>query len=129
MCMIDNSDGPLEMCNARTVKGRKEHCCTECGRTLARGESHELVTGFFDGHWVAYRTCAHCLVAVEWLRAECDGHIFTAVQEDIHEHLDSGYGFGLARLVAGMRRKWARFDGRGLMQIPRMPKLSTNKSA
>lgn len=122
--MIDDSDGPLEMYSARQVTGRKEHRCTECGRTLPRGESHQLVTGFFDGHWVAYRTCAHCLVAVEWLRAECDGHIFTAVLEDIQEHLDSGYGFGLARLVVGMRRRWARFDSAGLMAVPKLPRLS-----
>lgn len=124
MCMIDNSDGPLEMCSTRQVKGRKEHHCTECGRTLPRGESHELVTGFFDGHWVTYRTCSHCLVAAEWLRAECGGSLFRGVQEDIHEHLDSGYGFGLARLAVGMRRRWTRFDGNGIMAIPRLPRLS-----
>lgn len=124
MCMIDNSDGPLEMYDSKIVKGRKEHRCNECGRTLLRGESHELVTGKFDGTFVAYRTCIHCLVAVKWLRTECGGHIFTGVQEDIEEHLAEGYGLGVARLAVGMRRKWLRFDGGGLMPVPRMPKLA-----
>jgi len=125
MCMIDEADGRLEFYNARMVIARKPHRCGECGREINRGETYHAASGKFEDKVDTYRTCAHCRVAGEWLERECGGHLIGDIEEDIWDHcLEGVYGFDLARLVAGMRRKWQRFDGRGLMAIPRMPKLT-----
>jgi hypothetical protein len=125
MCMIDDADYRLEFYNAKMVAARKQHRCCECGRDIQRGEIYHSASGKGDGRVERYRTCGHCRVAGEWLEKECGGHLIGGIEEDIHEHLQEGaYGFGLARLAAGMRRKWARFDGKGLMAIPVLPGLS-----
>ena len=43
--------------------------------------------------------------------------------EEIQEHADDYHEirFGMLRLKAGMRRKWKRFAGEGLMPIQPMP--------
>lgn len=125
MCMIDYADGRLEFSRAKNVKGRKAYHCYECGRDIQLGEVHHSMSGKFDGTVETYRTCLHCRVAGEWLERECGGHIIGGIEEDIHEHrLEGVYGIDLTRLEVGMRRKWQRFDGCGLMPIPRMPKVS-----
>lgn len=125
MCMIEQADGRLEFYRAKMVKARKAHRCEECGRVISLGEIHHSASGKFDGKVETYRTCAHCRVAGEWLERECGGHLIGGISEDIHEHwLEGGYGIGLIRLGVGIRRQWARFDGAGLMPIPRLPKLS-----
>lgn len=75
----DIQDGP------RTVVGRKQHHCCECGRPIARGESHRYFKGLFEGHWHTYRWCTQC----SELRADledsgwcvCLGEIYDVLNE------------------------------------------------
>lgn len=130
MCMIDDADGPADWSNDRWHKARKAHRCDECGRQIAVGERYRYCAMKWDGEIDQYHTCAHCVVAEEWLRVECRGWIFGAVKEDLSGHLvygpwstdESRQPFKVnkpARLLAGMCRKWLRFDGSGeLMAVP-----------
>jgi hypothetical protein len=132
MCMAEGAD-PASVYREKIVTARKQHRCDECGRPIECGERYQYVFAIWEGSPGAYHTCQHCLVAQDWLRAECGGWLFEGVEEDISEHVMGagavfdavrGYGSGPARLVVGIRRKWRRFDGAGLMPIPSAPAIS-----
>lgn len=124
MCMVD-FDGHWEFLNVKTQKARKEHICNECWRTIKPGEEYEYSFGRFDGEAQEHKTCTHCQVPTAWLAQECGGSLYEMVLEDIEDHLKGGsFRYDLARLAVGMRRKWKRFTGNGLMPIPALPKLT-----
>lgn len=123
MCMIDDGD-PCQIYHARDVRAaRKTHRCDECGREIAIGESYRHAFGVYDGYPFDCHTCDRCTIAQRWLVNNCGGFVHEAVREDIEEHVREypALGFGLSRLVIGMRRKWVRFDRAELMPVPQMP--------
>lgn len=122
MCAIDGGEMyyPYRVQNVK--RARKEHRCDECNRTIAIGESYRYAFGVLDGDANHHHICAHCRVAADWLIDNCSGYLHCGVLEDIQEHVDQYRYFGLARLKAGMLRKWRRFGGDGLMPIPRQAK-------
>jgi hypothetical protein len=124
MCMIDGADYTWDFYTQKTPTARKAHRCYECGRTIEAREVYDLLTAKGPEGIERYKTCAHCLVARNWLFAECGGYLAGGVGEDIDEHVSEGYGFGVARLSVGMRRQWQRFTGAGLLPVPKMPKVS-----
>ena len=69
--------------------------------------------------------CSHCVVGVRWLIINCGGYIGSDVRDELREHAEeyhhTPHAVPLLRLVAGMRRKWKRFDGKGMMEIPALP--------
>lgn len=125
MCMFDPGDDSPSVYRETMVTARKQHRCGECGRDISPGERYQYVFGVWDNQSGSYRTCAHCRIAQRWLQSNCDGWLFGCVLEDIQEHAlgmgvfnhRDGYGSEPARLVVGMRRKWQRFDGIGLMGV------------
>jgi hypothetical protein len=121
--MADLSDGDFDFATHEDRKARKEHRCGECWRTIAKGETYRLHTSCYDHYVCTSKVCAHCQVACRWLSQNCGGWIFEAVREDIHEHVSEypGLALPLLRLEVGMRRKWRRFDGAGLMRAPVPP--------
>lgn len=125
MCMVDYSDGCSIVLHDRNQKARKEHKCSECYRTIQRGETYNVQRCVFDGQADTYKTCAHCQVVQSWLQKECGGYMYQGVHEDIDQHRHEGYGFGVTRLSAGMSAGWKRKDGR-LFPIPRLPKITEN---
>jgi len=129
MCMIDGCDEYYDSWSVKSVKARKPHVCKECGREIAIGETYTRESYLIRGDgWGSVPHCSHCDVACQWLRAECGGWLTHGVYEDIAEHAYEydrhPARYALYRLKAGMRRKWKRFDGAGLLPIPRMPALS-----
>lgn len=125
MCLVHDADGDWTELADETRRARKEHRCSECGRTIAVGESYQYIVGKSEGELCDSRCCAHCRVAREWLSVQCHGYLQGGVQEDIDEHAQLGWLDGgllphvwLLRMVVGMRRGWQRFDGHGLMPVP-----------
>lgn len=58
-CECDADVGP-SVYDGRTVVARKEHKCTECGRTINPGEEYEYVFGVWDGAAQTFKTCEEC---------------------------------------------------------------------
>ena len=131
MCMIDDADEHFQFYRESPKVARKDHQCYECQRVIHCGERYYYATAKSASSSIdQYHTCAHCHVAQEWLMAECGGFLSGGVGEDIHDHwLEGGHGFGLARLDVGISRKWRRFDGVGLMALPKIPSLSARKQS
>lgn len=45
---------------ASASKSRISRRCCECGNRIWRGEIYELYSGFYDGAWDTWHTCADC---------------------------------------------------------------------
>jgi hypothetical protein len=128
MCLIDDGADPAEFTSERWQRARKPHKCVECHRMISIGERYRYCVIKYDGSIDTYHTCAHCTQAEEWLRVHCHGWLFDHVQEDLEGHLTSRWSADEerevvrpsvpARLLVGMRRKWRRLDGNGLMKAP-----------
>lgn len=122
MCAVDDADGYCKTLQQSMRKAAKPHRCTECRRIIQAGETYLYEYTKFDGETDSHRTCQHCQVARHWLSENCGGWLYGGVEEDIHDHAESGmYGFGVKLLAVGMSRKWTRKDGR-MWPIPRLPK-------
>jgi hypothetical protein len=70
------------------------------------------------------KLCQHCQIGADWLREECGGFCQDGVKEEIFEHAQDYRSLSLYRLSVGADRKWQRFDGAGLMPVPKLPPLS-----
>jgi hypothetical protein len=105
---------------------KKQYSCGECERCIEPGERYRYTFIIYDGEARSEYTCFQCVVAQEWLRVHCHGWLFHGVAEDLAQHCEYG-GWSVdgerqlvkvsapARLVVGIRRRWKRFDGNGLM--------------
>lgn len=122
MCYID--DGiPSEVFVAHDRTARKDHQCTECGRTIARGERYRYTFTVTEGRAETDKTCAHCMVGRGWMLENCGVYYLGHLMSDMLEHAEEYPDLkdGLLEIVAGMRRKWRAFEGDGLMPAPTMP--------
>lgn len=122
MCRID--DGELVTVNKTEYRvAAKDHKCTECNRTITKGEKYKHDSALYDGSWSTYKTCQHCQTGMKWLEKECGGYIWTEVIEEIHEHADEypKMAFPLLKFVVGARRKWKGFGDNSMMPIPNLP--------
>lgn len=122
MCNVDYD--PPSAYWERRPKARKAHTCGECRRQIEPGEIYFRASGIWDGSPNSYVMCDRCDVAREWLWQECHGFYFEMIGEDIIEHAREYRRSDLGRLAVMMRRKWKRFDGSGLLPVPKMPALS-----
>jgi hypothetical protein len=122
MCRADDCDSPT-ISRSETRRARKLHRCSECGRQIAKGEIHRYHFCVYDGDVSTPRTCEHCCVAEDWLRANCGGYVIEQVIEEIREHAEEypALALPLLRITVGAKRKWWRFDGAGFLGIPKMP--------
>jgi ribosomal protein S14 len=124
MCMIDDGEGHVTMLSEADPVARKAHECKECGREIALGERYHVDRFIWERKLVTHKVCAHCMVARQWLRDECGGWLFGAVEEDIREHAHSGdYPMGVHRLAVGMAWKWRTPTGK-LLPVPKVPQTT-----
>ena len=120
MCRADGADSWPEFSTYEMRKAIKKHKCEECGRDINPGESYAYEALKFEGEFYQHKTCQHCLVPIDWLKINCGGYIFGEVCDEIKEHAEeySKLALPLMRLVVGMKRRWRKFNGEGLMTIP-----------
>jgi hypothetical protein len=123
MCMTDYD--PPSVYSKQERIARVAHDCSECGRTILKGEPYQYVSGIWDGYASSHSTCSHCEVVQAWLLENCHGFMHTQIGEDIEGHARDYNRPDLARLFVGMRRKWARFKPAAFegMQVPKLPRL------
>jgi hypothetical protein len=119
MCMVDDVDRVLVL-GAVIYVAKKEHKCGECTRVIRSGEKYLRERFVFDGEPSTHRTCSHCQVVRHWLSGECGGWVYGAIEEDIREHAEGGYGLPVIKLAVGMRRNWTTRKG-ALMTVPTLP--------
>lgn len=124
MCLIEDAEGHTHMFNNQHRTARKDHKCGECWRTINKGEKYYATSGVGEDGFFSTKTCSHCKIAQEWLTKQCRGFCYGMVEEDIREHLsDHSYQspLSLGKIAVGIKRKWQRYDGQGLMAEPKMP--------
>lgn len=100
----------------RVNAARKEHCCSECRRTIKAGEPYEIAFGIWEGEARTYKTCKHCLSLREWVKAHvpCFCWAHGQVRSDAIDtargwsHEAPGLLFGAWRREAAIRRERAR---------------------
>ncbi len=121
MCMMDDADGMVNVLSEARPLAKREHRCSECGRTIGPGEQYLREAFRWDGEFQSHKTCKHCEVARNWLSAECGGWCYGGVEEDVREHcFGHGYGMDLYRLAVGMAWRWRTPRGR-LLPVPADP--------
>ena len=122
MCNIDYDPPSVSVTTNPTA--RKPHACAECRREIAPGETYRRNFGVWEGAANTFKTCAHCCVGQDWLLSNCDGFMHSQLLDEVHEHAEEypKIRLGMFRLEVGIRRKWTRFDGAGLLPVPPMPR-------
>ncbi len=120
MCRIDGADRS-EVYSESTHRARKEHKCYECRRAIMPGEVYRRVFTVTEGDASSMKVCGHCIVAQDWLISNCGGYVYGEVREEIEEHAQEYRALSLARIAVGMRRKWRRLRGDGLLAVPPSP--------
>lgn len=83
--LSSNSDGPSATVHTmRTRRAAKDHRCSECRETIARGKRYEYVTGCWDSSWSTYRTCLSCVEIRDHF--QCEGWIYGQLWPDLEEN-------------------------------------------
>lgn len=130
--MIDDADDADERCTVLFEKrqvARVQHRCKECRRPIEKGETYLNERLLFEGRVTTHKTCSHCLVARQWLAAECGGWIYEGVKEDIAEHVDElTYPFEVKLLYIGMKRQWKTKQGTS-WRLPKLPQTTHQRMA
>lgn len=121
MCMIDDCDERVNILSDREYTARKPHKCGECGRQISPGERYKVEFGVISGHTERYKTCAHCLVARQWLSDNCGGWVYEGIEEDFREHAQDYQRFDLCRVAVGMANQWETRKGQR-MPVPKLPR-------
>lgn len=109
MCRIEWCDEGPEFFSESFRTAAKDHRCRECYRTIAKGERYSYDAGKWNGEFRSVKTCAHCVVARQWIQIVCGGWVYTEVLEELIEHWQEETelrSITLARLIAGMKQKW-----------------------
>lgn len=122
MCAVEDAE-PADFAAAQHFTARKEHSCSECKRTIRKGERYLRAVFFSSGVKRCYvsKQCKHCQAATNWLHIQCGGFVYDEVLEELVEHWGDGYSsVWLGRVIVNMRRGWTRKDG-SLVDVPGRP--------
>jgi len=98
MCAIDGCE-PWSVVRHEQRTAGKEHACSECHRTIRRGERHEYTAGrtLDTPQWLTSRTCAHCQAAGRWLDVMCGGWPIGVLYDELRDHWEEGYASPVPR--------------------------------
>src|SRR5271167_2541790 len=107
MCSTDYD--LAEPYSEKIVTAKKDHECTECHRIIKTGEKYQYIWGVWARKTNTFKSCRHCIIPQEWLRAECDGWLLGGLEGEIEEHFWDYRKMFLARMLVGIRRKWKKF--------------------
>lgn len=104
MCSLDYEIASVYCENYR--KSRKQHVCSECGRTIEKSEKYKHVFGVWENKVSVFKTCLYCLEPQDWLRKECGGFLHGNLEDEILEHASEYRKMFLYRWLIGIRKKW-----------------------
>ena len=90
---IDSFDDGPAVFDAKMVRARSDHTCTECAETIPPGHIYERVRGLWDGDWITYKTCGRCYDLRR--RFFPHGFYFTGLVDEWVEHFGFDYREGL----------------------------------
>ena len=84
-CPLSGNDGEGPTVHQESrPRAAKEYSCTECRKTIRKGEHYELVKGMWDKHWSTYRTCLLCVEIRNHFA--CEGWIYEQLRSDLEEN-------------------------------------------
>lgn len=87
---------------------RKEHRCTDCGRTIRPGETYRRGVNFDGGAWT-WKDCRHCDYVLRKYDIAWDGEYSP---DTFVEWAGDGFqDLTEARLQAGYRKRWTTAGG------------------
>lgn len=66
--MSYSAEGSYELYDEKRRKARKDHRCSACRETIARGQQYTRVFLVYDGSWEVLRRCQRCQAIHEHLR-------------------------------------------------------------
>ena len=108
-------DESVQMLSERNPKARKDHRCSECGRSIAKGETYRAETWLWEGDLDSAKVCSHCLQVRRWLSAACDGWVYSELESDLAEHVTGDEKYlrtsALTRLLRWMVADWRDRSG------------------
>jgi hypothetical protein len=110
MCAVDDCE-PWQVYNDTRPVARKRHCCSECGRDVAVGETYLRIQGLCDDRWDTHKICRHCEALSAFMIVLCSGYPLGDLYGELVEHWREGYAsIPLGRLMVAMKHRW--HDGR-----------------
>lgn len=87
------------VCHSENRQARKQHRCSECGRTIRPGERYEHVWGVWSGSPGMFKTCSICVSLREYVSAHipCFCWNYSNMRQEAIEMLReyAGYAGGL----------------------------------
>ena len=113
MCAIDFAD-PADVSEFVSRRACKEHKCSDCNRTILKGERYEHCSWLYDERWSREHICQHCVWAAEWLKKYCRGYVVGGIHEDLCDHWYDSPDYrtiDLARRIIGIRKGWKTRHG------------------
>lgn len=102
--MCDCNDRSPSFYTRKIVKGRKEHRCQECLRTIVKGEPHEVSKGKWEDDFETFRTCQLCLDMVNEIGLDCYCH------SELFESVDESYFPDIESVAVFQRRRKQNWD-------------------
>lgn len=103
---------------------RKSHHCDECGRTITPGERYSRTAAVWEGEFFTNVACLHCALArmiVDEGDAWYSENYYHGLREWLGEYASDQSTSWALRLLMQVDRRWQRFDGAGLMDLPANP--------
>ena len=96
-------------------RARKDHVCSDCGRTIGPGETYRRGAGFDDGTAWTWKDCAHCEALIGLYDLAWDG---AYNDENFYEWATDGHNdWSEVRDAAGYLMRWRTRSG-ALLPIP-----------
>lgn len=126
--MSDDAD-PCSFVDRTSVKARKSHVCTECGGTIAPGETYQRIASVFEGEFRADKICEPCQEAAgEFHFYIIGGLLWQSFEEQWDEgaHIQACIQrLETARAKEHMRQQWLKWqEKRRAEQIARTARLA-----
>lgn len=125
MCECFCDYDPPTVLSEKTVKARKPHDCSECGRKIAQGEIYRSIWGIWEDHPDRFCWCAHCNAGHQVVSAvtDCDCFCYGGLWENFRDTCETCCDFALWRIQIGVQRKWLVRRGPRKGQLMPLPKV------
>ena len=96
-------------------RARRDHVCSDCGRTIGPGETYRRSVVFYDGTAGTWKDCTHCEALISLYDLSWDG---AYNDENFHEWAtDRHNDWSEVRDAAGYLMRWRTRSGT-LLPIP-----------